>query len=72
VADPRTSSTLWGQVLSSIVNAAAGLTASAFSLGARGGLPKTNSSPVQWNQIGTTRGVPSVQEQTIRAGEPNA
>ena len=55
VADPRTSSTLWGQVLSSIVRAAAGLTASAFSLGARGGLPKTNSSPVQWNQIGTTR-----------------
>ena len=49
-------------MLSSIVNAAAGLTASAFSLGARGGLPKTNSSPVQWNQIGTTRGVPSVQE----------
>jgi hypothetical protein len=28
----------------------------------------TSSSPVQWNQVGTTRGVPSVQVNAKRAG----
>jgi hypothetical protein len=33
----------------------------ALSFGAFGGVPSTIASPVQVNQIGTTRGVPSPQ-----------
>src|SRR5260370_35238855 len=58
---PRTSITLCGQALSSIVSATLGSAASALSLGAFGGDPRTNLSPVQRNQIGTTRGDPSIQ-----------
>jgi hypothetical protein len=38
-----------------------GLLARAFNLGAFGGVAKTNSRPFQWNQMGMTLGVPSVQ-----------
>ena len=40
----------------------------AFSYGTSGGVPNTSWDPVQWNQIGTTRGVPSVQTYPSRAG----
>jgi hypothetical protein len=56
---PRTSSTLCGKLLSSIVSATLGFLASALSFGAFEGLASTNSRPFQWNQMGTTLGVPS-------------
>src|SRR6185295_13887261 len=42
---------------------------SACTFGAFGGVPSTISLPFQWNQIGTTRGVPSRQMYARRAGE---
>src|SRR5215470_1609886 len=47
LASPRTSNTLWGNVLSSMVNETRGSCASAFSLGAWGAVPSTNSLPFQ-------------------------
>ena len=61
-AVPRRSRALNGNDCSlSIVTATRGSAASALSLGARTGVPITTASPVQWNPMGTTRGVPSVQ-----------
>ena len=45
-----------------------GFFGSALSFGARGGEPSTSSLPFQWNQMGTTRGVPSVHVYAKRAG----
>src|SRR3954468_17184624 len=42
-----------------MVSATFDLSGSTPTLGALGGEPSTISSPSQWNQIGTTRGVPS-------------
>src|SRR5208282_5689001 len=67
-AVPRTISTLYGHPWSSIVSATCGLAASALSLGALAGEPMTSCSPVQWNQTGTTRGVPSIHVYASRAG----
>src|SRR5262249_10844475 len=58
----------WGKLSSSMVSATLGFLAIAFSFGALGGVPSTNSRPSQWNQMGTTRGVPSVQMYARRAG----
>lgn len=43
-----------------MVTATAELWVKALSLGARIGVPSTTALPFQWNQIGTTRGLPSV------------
>jgi hypothetical protein len=59
--EPRTSSTLWGMVSLSIVSATFVPSRSACILGASGKVPSTISAPFQWNPMGTTRGVPSVQ-----------
>jgi hypothetical protein len=61
LALPRTCSTLWGQVFVSIVNATLEFWRNTFTFGAFNGVPSTISSPFQWNQMGTTRGVPSCQ-----------
>src|SRR5260370_15424520 len=45
-----------------------GWLAKALSLGAVDGVPITNSCPFQWNQMGTTLGVPSVHTYANRAG----
>src|SRR5262249_46464572 len=52
----------------SIVNATFVPSRSTFILGASGNVPNTISWPFQWNQIGTTRGVPSLQLYASRAG----
>src|SRR5260370_41927348 len=67
-AGPRICRTLCGQVLVSIVSATFGFFANAFTFGAAGGGPRTICLPFQWNQIGTTRGVPSNQMYAKRAG----
>src|ERR1700716_3671773 len=58
-AVPRIWSTLYGHVLPSVLNAILELRESALTFGAFSGVPSTISLPFQWNQIGTTRGVPS-------------
>jgi hypothetical protein len=45
-----------------------GFMAKALSFGAFDGVPITTSCPFQWNQMGTTRGVPSVHTYANRAG----
>src|ERR1700736_5957139 len=45
-----------------------GFLAKALSFGAFDGVPMTSSYPFQWNQMGTTRGVPSVHTYANRAG----
>lgn len=57
---PRTCNILWGMMSLSIVRATFAPSRSAVIFGASG-VPSTISSPFQWNPMGTTRGVPSVQ-----------
>src|ERR1700730_2790165 len=45
-----------------------GFLAKALSFGAFEGVPITSSCPFQWNQMGTTLGVPSVHTYASRAG----
>src|SRR6266851_128147 len=45
-----------------------GFLAKALSFGAFDGVPITSSCPFQWNQMGTTLGVPSVHTYANRAG----
>src|SRR6266851_10033068 len=45
-----------------------GFSAKALSFGAFDGVPITSSCPFQWNQMGTTLGVPSVHTYANRAG----
>jgi len=51
----------WGGSLVSIVSATRSPLCRALSLGAPGRVAITMSVPSQWNQMDTTRGVPSVQ-----------
>src|SRR5512132_2273252 len=60
-AVPRIDRMWWGGSLVSIVIATRSPVLSALSLGAPGRVPITMSVPSQWNQMDTTRGVPSVQ-----------
>src|SRR5579863_6947195 len=69
-AVPRNSRTWYGHDPLSMVTATSGCDAIALSLGAAFGLRGdaiTTSEPVHWNQIGTTRGVPSVHVYANRA-----
>src|SRR5215212_5522801 len=50
-----------------MVRATFELSGSTFTFGALGGDPSTIASPSQWNQIGTTRGVPSCHVYASRA-----
>src|SRR5215213_6218483 len=50
-----------------MVRATLELSGSTFTFGALGGDPSTITSPSQWNQIGTTRGVPSRHVYASRA-----
>jgi hypothetical protein len=50
-----------GRVVVSIVSATRSPLCRALSLGAPGSVPITMSVPSQWNQMDTTRGVPSFQ-----------
>jgi hypothetical protein len=66
VTRPRSWRTWGGSVFVSMLTATAGLALRAASrragramCGARTNVGMTSSSPVQWNQVGTTRGVPS-------------
>src|SRR5262249_9536339 len=58
-AVPLTVSHSYGQSTLSMLTATCGRSASIFILGEFGGAPMRMSWPVQWNHIGTTRGVPS-------------
>src|SRR6266540_905473 len=61
VTRPRSRRAVGGACWVSTVTATAGLLVSVFTFLECSGVPKTISSPVQWNQIGSTRGVPSTE-----------